>query len=216
MPSSKDSSPVRSYILLDKGVSHSVLNCTSVLDNTSPMATPTDHDCKESLLSDGDTEVGDADLELQHGGPTRRQIRLHWFWIAIVSTAVTTFFATRAYYTHPSRIERAAAADTFSPLYKDFKPRIEKVVLGGDLWGNKSNIFEQEPSPAVDEAWNEISTAKYMLVSKQDLIKMHGTLDTAVEWPDNPGEYFVEFHSYHLLHCLDVLRRNSYHNFPHY
>ncbi|EMF13821.1 uncharacterized protein SEPMUDRAFT_20227, partial [Sphaerulina musiva SO2202] len=83
-------------------------------------------------------------------------------------------------------------------------------------WGNKSNIFEQEPSPAVDEAWNEISSAKYMLVSKKDLIKMHGTLDTAVEWPDNPGEYFVEFHSYHLLHCLDVLRRNSYHNFPHY
>lgn len=138
MPSSKDSSPARSYILLDEGVrcvasnesciqsehlfedfhststlSHSVLNCTSALDNTSPMATPTDHDCKESLLSDGDTEVGDADLELHHGGPTRRQIRLHWFWIAIVSTAVTTFFATRAYYTHPSRIERAAAADTF-------------------------------------------------------------------------------------------------------
>lgn len=93
--------------------SHPVLNCTSALDNTSPMATPTDHDCKESLLSDGDTEVGDADLELHHGGSTRRQIRLHWFWIAIVSTAVTTFFATRAYYTHPSRIERAAAADTF-------------------------------------------------------------------------------------------------------
>lgn len=138
IPSSKDSSPARSYILLDEGVrcvavnesciqseqlfeyfhststlSHSVLNCTSALDNTSPMATPTDHDCKESLLSDGDTEVGDADLELQHGGPTRRQIRLHWFWIAIVSTAVTTFFATRAYYTHLSRIERAAAADTF-------------------------------------------------------------------------------------------------------
>lgn len=138
MPSSKDSSPARSYILLDEGVgcvasnesciqsehlfeyshststlSHSVLNCASALDNTSPMATPTDHDCKESLLSDGDTEVGDADLELHHGGPTRRQIRLHWFWIAIVSTAVTTFFATRAYYTHPSRIERAAAADTF-------------------------------------------------------------------------------------------------------
>lgn len=138
MPSSKDSSPARSYILLDEGVecvatnesciqseqlfeyfhststlSHSVYNCTSALDNTSPMATPTDHDCKESLLSDGDTEVGDADLELHHGGPTRRQIRLHWFWIAIVSTAVTTFFATRAYYTHPSRIERAAAADTF-------------------------------------------------------------------------------------------------------
>lgn len=138
MPSSKDSSPARSYILLDEGVeciatnesciqsehlsedfhststlSHSVSNCTSALDNTSLMATPTDHDCKESLLSDGDTEVGDADLELQHGGPTRRQIRLHWFWIAIVSTAVTTFFAARAYYTHPSRIERAAAADTF-------------------------------------------------------------------------------------------------------
>lgn len=138
MPSSKDSSPARSYILLDEGIgcvasnesciqsehlfeyfhststlAHSVLNCTSALDNTSPMATPTDHDCKESLLSDGDTEVGDADLELHHGGSTRRQIRLHWFWIAIVSTAVTTFFATRAYYTHPSRIERAAAADTF-------------------------------------------------------------------------------------------------------
>lgn len=138
MPSSKDSSPARSYILLDEGVgcvasnesciqsehlfeyfhststlSYSVLNCTSALDNNSPMATPTDHDCKESLLSDGDTEVGDADLELHHGGSTRRQIRLHWFWIAIVSTAVTTFFATRAYYTHPSRIERAAAADTF-------------------------------------------------------------------------------------------------------
>ena len=103
-----------------------------------------------------------------------------------------------------------------APLYKGFKPHIEKVVLGGDLWGNKSNIYEQDPSPAVDEAWEALTNSKYMLVTEGDLIKMHRSAESAVEWPDNPGEYLVEFHAYHLIHCLDVLRKNAYHTFPHY
>lgn len=55
-----------------------------------------------------------------------------------------------------------------------------------------------------------------MLVSEKDLIKMHGSIDAAVEWPDSLGNYLVEFHAYHLIHCLNVLRKNAYHTFPYY
>ncbi|KAF2206262.1 hypothetical protein CERZMDRAFT_53509, partial [Cercospora zeae-maydis SCOH1-5] len=79
-----------------------------------------------------------------------------------------------------------------------------------------SNIYEQSPSSAVDDAWNALSTARYTLLTKDEINKMHKSVEAAVEWPDGPGEYLMEFHAYHLLHCLDVLRRNSYHNFPHY
>lgn len=91
-------------------------------------------------------------------------------------------------------------------------------MLGGDLWGNKSNIYEQDPSPgsAADEVWEDISASHYMLVSEEELIKMHGSVESAVEWPDHPGKYLVEFHGYHLLHCLDVLRKNAYHTYSRY
>lgn len=88
--------------------------------------------------------------------------------------------------------------------------------MGGDLWGNKSNIFEQDPSPAVDKAWEAIAHAKYTLMPEAELLKMDFSAEAAVEWPDQPGTYLVEFHAYHVMHCLDVVRKNSYHNFPHY
>lgn len=88
--------------------------------------------------------------------------------------------------------------------------------MGGDLWGNKSNIFEQDPSPAVDKAWETITHAKYTLLPEAELLKMDFSAEAAVEWPDQPGTYLVEFHAYHVMHCLDVVRKNSYHNFPHY
>lgn len=73
------------------------------------------NDQKQSLLPNSDAGLIDANVEQRYVKHKRRQ--LFNTWIAVVTTGVACFFATRAYYMHPSWIERIAAAQPYCMPY---------------------------------------------------------------------------------------------------
>ncbi|CAK1356703.1 unnamed protein product [Cercospora beticola] len=108
-------------------------------------------------------------------------------------------------------------ADLYSPLYKNFHPlSIHKSAVGDELWPDPSNIYRQDPSPAVDEAWENLTHPQYLLATEQDLIRMGKNISTAVRWPEEPDKFLMNLHVYHVMHCLNVLRKNAWQNFPYY
>ncbi|KAK4611990.1 hypothetical protein CLAFUW4_12669 [Fulvia fulva] len=181
------------------------------------MSEPEKHQSKQSLVSDTDTDVEDRDSHLQHYRPRSRP-RPFWrrLWLDSLFF-VAIFLATRAYYVHPSWNKRLEMADVYSPLYRDFDQlHVDQVLTGEELWSNGSNPYRQDPSPAVDDAWHKLSHPKYMLVTEEELIKMGKPIEPVVRWPDEPDKFLMHLNGPHVMHCLDVLRRNAYHNFPHY
>ena len=104
-----------------------------------------------------------------------------------------------------------------APLYRDFdKLHLEKVILGDELWANKSNIYRQSPSESVDEAWERLAYPRFTLVTEEAATKMGKSLEPIVRWPDEPDKLIMSLHAPHVMHCLDVLRKNAYNNFLHY
>lgn len=95
---------------------------------------------------------------------------------------------------------------------------MEYKTTGGDLWGNETNIWRQNPSAEVDAAWNYFDESRYLLVTKSEVERMGLSSETAVQWPSNSTEdiYVADIDVYHVMHCLNEMRRNAYHNFPHY
>ncbi|KAH9839679.1 hypothetical protein Tdes44962_MAKER08022 [Teratosphaeria destructans] len=174
------------------------------------------HESKQSLLSDPESQIEYSDINLERYQFRAKGARTWWICLEML-LLLTVFFATRAYYTNPSWNQRLAMADLYSPLYRDFGDfHIDQVLTGDDLWTNGSNIYRQDPSPAVDQVWDELGEVKYILVTEEEAIKMGKPTEYAVRWPDEPDKFLMHLHAPHLLHCLNVLRKNAYHNFPHY
>ncbi|PPJ52378.1 hypothetical protein CBER1_10914 [Cercospora berteroae] len=182
------------------------------------MGVPTMHQHKYRRLSES-TSLVNEDVTEQQATQFRRS-RFPWSCtLTTLLAVIATFFATRLYeqrFAGRPLIEGLAAVDAYSPLYDGFRPRIEYTTLGGDLWGNKTNIWRQGPSPVVEEAWDSISESRYLLLTKEELAKMGRPLESAVQWPDDPNKYLMEYHAYHVFHCLNEMRKNAYVNFDYY
>jgi hypothetical protein len=75
-------------------------------------------------------------------------------------------------------------------------------------------IYRQDPSPAVDEAWEKIAKLDYFGVTAEDIHKMGKDAETAVVVPEDWGMgsnlYLVQLDGQHHLHCLNAIRKFAY------
>jgi hypothetical protein len=87
------------------------------------------------------------------------------------------------------------------------------------LW-HKESIYRQPPSPDVDAAWDAISEAILIPISKSEVRRLgkdpYATIHTPPEWGYPPGTHVAGIDSDHLLHCLNTLRKSLHFNFAHY
>lgn len=98
------------------------------------------------------------------------------------------------YIQYLSKSTRSDFLPSIAPVYNNINLSLEHVHLDGELWWNASNIYRQDPSPEVDEAWANLyySNANRVFVSEEDAIKMGWDLDILVKWPDDPtGRTYV-------------------------
>lgn len=171
----------------------------------------------------------------------RTKARTHWLLLAaVLLSSFLTFLLTRTFYLNDfwrrAPIEHLAALDSYclltksnrvpeylltnwlAPLFKSLDLRMEYKTTGGELWGNETNIWRQDPSAEVDAAWNFFDESRYILLAKSEVEQMGLPTETAVKWPTSSAEdvYVGDVDVYHVMHCLNEMRRNAYHNFPHY
>ncbi|KAJ7153294.1 hypothetical protein C8R46DRAFT_912510 [Mycena filopes] len=73
-------------------------------------------------------------------------------------------------------------------------------------------IYEQRPSPAVDDAWRELYAFSETSVSRSEAAQMGNKT-----WPilGAPDHYLVALDVFHQLHCLDMVRQRLHpgHNY---
>lgn len=101
-----------------------------------------------------------------------------------------------------------------APVYNDIELDIEHVRVDGELWWDENNIFRQDPSPETDQAWEDLigGEANRILVSKEDWVKTGLDPEVGAQWVGDPtGQtYMAEINVFHLIHCLDMLRRGAF------
>ncbi|KAH7633117.1 hypothetical protein B0T09DRAFT_86396 [Sordaria sp. MPI-SDFR-AT-0083] len=99
-----------------------------------------------------------------------------------------------------------------SPFYRAPKPPYSPLLEDGVIeYENRrfhpDRIFQQDPSPAVDKAWESI------LGPSDGVLRLPLSISRKIGYPSSeifyaPGSYIYGVSMFHQLHCLDILRRS--------
>lgn len=76
-----------------------------------------------------------------------------------------------------------------------------------------SPIFQQPPSPEVDEAWERIGNVSGVRLTAAELRRMGHDPRNVWTFPDQEDAYWGLPEVYHQTHCIDMMRRAA---FPEY
>lgn len=96
--------------------------------------------------------------------------------------------------------------------------------------GNKSqwssdevdSIYIRPPSAEVDEAWNKISLENQEMttITSVQALALGYDLDLLAKVPEDwglgKGRYFAQVEVFHLIHCLDEIRKQIYYDHYHF
>lgn len=108
---------------------------------------------------------------------------------------------------------------TTAPLFDQIGIRLDTVVINGTLLNtNPPSIYREDPSPAVDAAWDRISNVRTISMSRDDVIKLGKDPLTTAKYPPDfglgPDAFIGEVDVFHQIHCLNSLRKEIF--FEHY
>ncbi|GAO20061.1 hypothetical protein UVI_02045890 [Ustilaginoidea virens] len=102
-----------------------------------------------------------------------------------------------------------------APIYDQLDLNVSLTTLNGALRDN-SSIWRQPPSPAVDAAWDRISTEglELVTVTAADVAKSgkdpSATLRAPLSWGRGEGAYLAQIEVFHQIHCLNELRKEMH------
>ena len=81
----------------------------------------------------------------------------------------------------------------------------------------RPSIWRQDPSPAVDRAWQDLLYTSTILISTEDVRRLGKdpllTVRAPLEWGYGPDAHLAQIDSQHQLHCLDMLRKAAYRDY---
>ena len=76
------------------------------------------------------------------------------------------------------------------------------------------SVWRQDPSPAVDQAWQDLLYTSTVLISSDDVRRLGKdpsiTVRAPLDWGYGPDAHLAQIDSQHQLHCLDMLRQAVY------
>ncbi|KAL2060128.1 hypothetical protein VTL71DRAFT_9950 [Oculimacula yallundae] len=97
----------------------------------------------------------------------------------------------------------------YSPLLDEVDLTPQSRVLNGAFHDN-TTIFMQDPSPAVDKAW-EFFSEDIFLTSWPTVRDSGRSLSKSIHFPPGPngeaGKYIATYDVFHQIHCLNWLRK---------
>ncbi|KAJ4294437.1 hypothetical protein N0V90_008127 [Kalmusia sp. IMI 367209] len=126
--------------------------------------------------------------------------------------------------------------NTYTPLLHQYDFSFQRVKNNASLFNNPYSIYKDDPSPAVDDAWDAIADTPVLAISKDDVLKMGKDPEYVVGVPEEfgkaripdhciddkltmrsegygPNKYFAVNDGQHLIHCLNEVRKFAYYDY---
>ncbi|KAL5594743.1 hypothetical protein BROUX41_001657 [Berkeleyomyces rouxiae] len=109
----------------------------------------------------------------------------------------------------------ASYTTQFSPLLQDVEIKYDFTAFNGSFM--QETIYRREPSPAVDQAWEDLGLdAEPGIISYDDGLRAGLGPGHVQRNQKYGGGFVVNVEGMHHLHCLNLLRKSLYFNVDYY
>lgn len=105
-------------------------------------------------------------------------------------------------------------ADHFLATTINIPIHFHTVRYDGTFLANSTTIYRLPPSPAVDAAWEALGTTSQPLLLAPSEASRAGISLDHLKTPS--GDFPVYFEFNHHLHCLNMVRKSVFFNYPYY
>lgn len=111
----------------------------------------------------------------------------------------------------PSDHECSKQINSYSPAMEVVKD-LQDTFYKGTF--DAPSIFRGAPNPELDLAWDNITKIPNFFPFSDEELERIGKTSESVRFPeDNGGEYAGMLEVFHMLHCVDFLRRYTYYDY---
>ncbi|MCJ1308347.1 hypothetical protein MMC25_002000 [Agyrium rufum] len=138
------------------------------------------------------------------------QSLLFAFLVGLTSGLLLSLFAVLIALRNPNN-KCTREMSTWSPALNIFSDD-DRVARRFDGALRERNAFRGPPSPAIDEAWNDIAYPNGSLVrlTEDQLVNINASIYAAEYTKDLGGGYIAGIEVFHQLHCVNMLRQATY------
>ncbi|CRG87888.1 hypothetical protein PISL3812_04909 [Talaromyces islandicus] len=174
---------------------------------------------KDELEPLGSDDSGSSHISYLHSKETRHHISHRLLVFVLVGANILLLLSSTALI-----LARIALKEThyseknnspYSPVYDRLHVyRSESRHNFSNYWpDNNPSIFQQYPSPEVDDAWDRISRQDSISLTADEIRRIGH--DPATVWPAPKNEfgedvYFGVIDVFHQIHCLNALRQTAF------
>ncbi|KAJ1716087.1 hypothetical protein NYO67_1845 [Aspergillus flavus] len=100
-------------------------------------------------------------------------------------------------------------------------PTYETTLNGTFFAKPEVSIAREEPGPENDADWEQYETIRTHIVSREDILRLGKDPDTVMRfdndyWGFGDDAYMVQLDVMHQIHCLNMLRKAAFHDYPGY
>ncbi|KZM28729.1 hypothetical protein ST47_g136 [Ascochyta rabiei] len=114
--------------------------------------------------------------------------------------------------TSPNRLLKQV--NSYTPLLDAYDLAFHTRTPNASLYNVPYSIYKDNPSPAVDAAWEKIADTPILVISRADVIRMGKDPEYAVQVPLDFGYgedgFFAVNDGQHLIHCLNEVREFAF------
>ncbi|PLB38961.1 oxidase ustYa family protein [Aspergillus candidus] len=121
---------------------------------------------------------------------------------------------------HLSTQDKWKATSAYAPILERFDiPRVDRITNGSLYDSEPPSILRIPQGDEADDEWFRISSGVFpILISAEEIRRLGKDPSLAVRVPDEfgfgPDAYLAQTEVFHLLHCLDMLRKEI--SYEHY
>ncbi|KAB5585655.1 hypothetical protein GE09DRAFT_1071466 [Coniochaeta sp. 2T2.1] len=171
----------------------------------------------DSDVDDTDESCAGRDTQTRRQHQTRRSCTIALIAALVAATSICSGLLG-AYLGHRTKdLDSTCAAYTthYSPVLKDTGIKYSAVKFNGTFM--KEDVYRQTGSPEVDAAWEALGVDYRAGVIPYDEGLRSGLTSAHVQRsPKYGGGFLVNVEGLHHLHCLNLLRKSLYFNYPRY
>ncbi|MCJ1308132.1 hypothetical protein MMC25_001784 [Agyrium rufum] len=175
----------------------------------------------KALLEEPSSDSSSTEtLPVYQRTPTSKWSRREW--ILGLNVVLFVLSATFLVFSEPLSFQRRDTGNYLirklsgpSPILDQIEISLQTVQRNGSFTaGYHPTIYRQPPSDEVDLAWARISTLNPVHITSADVVKLGGDPSETARFPAEfgygPDAHVARIDAFHLLHCLDALRREAY------
>jgi len=178
------------------------------------------------------TSEDDSDIEseelLTSGKYARRATTIPkgWIYLTVVNLTILGINLSLIFCLRWWPLQRKNAAlkqfSYWSPILDDVEIPTYTTMINGTFFAKPEvSIAREEPGPENDAAWHQYEKVLTHVVTREEIIKLGKDPDTVARFDDHywglgNDAYMVQMDVMHQIHCLNLLRKAAFADYPGY